>query len=105
MDVALLERTLTESGEPSYRARQVWEWTTRGVSSYDEMTTLPKALRVQLSEAVPFSTLDLVTERESSDGTVKALFRTYDGHSVEASSCATGMGAAPCASRPSPAAR
>jgi 23S rRNA (adenine2503-C2)-methyltransferase len=84
MDVALLERTLTESGEPSYRARQVWEWMTRGVSSYDEMTTLPKALRVQLSEAVPFSTLDLVTERESSDGTVKALFRTYDGHPVEA---------------------
>jgi 23S rRNA (adenine2503-C2)-methyltransferase len=62
----------------------VWEWTSRGVSSYDEMTTLPKALRVRLSEAVPFSTLDLVTERESSDGTVKALFHTYDGHPVEA---------------------
>jgi 23S rRNA (adenine2503-C2)-methyltransferase len=84
MDLALLERTLAESGEPPYRARQVWEWTTRGVSSYDEMTTLPKTLRVQLTEAVPFSTLDLVTERESSDGTVKALFRTYDGHPVEA---------------------
>jgi 23S rRNA (adenine2503-C2)-methyltransferase len=84
MDLALLERTLTESGEPSYRTRQVWEWTARGVSSYDEMTTLPKALRARLSEAVPFSSLDLATERESSDGTVKALFRTRDGHPVEA---------------------
>ena len=33
MDLALLERTLAESGEPAYRARQVWEWSARGVSS------------------------------------------------------------------------
>jgi 23S rRNA (adenine2503-C2)-methyltransferase len=32
---------------------------------------------------VPFSTLELVTEQESRDGTVKALFRTADGHPVE----------------------
>ena len=48
------------------------------------MTTLPKALRAGLAEVVPFSTLELVTERESRDGTVKALFRTGDGHPVEA---------------------
>lgn len=84
MDLALLDRVLTERGEPAYRARQVWEWTARGVSSYEAMTTLPKALRASLAEDVPFSTLDVVTERESRDGTVKALFRTYDGHPVEA---------------------
>jgi 23S rRNA (adenine2503-C2)-methyltransferase len=84
VDLALLERVLTEHGEPAYRARQVWEWTTRGVSSYAEMTTLPKALRSTLADAVPFSTLGLETERESRDGTVKALFRTADGHPVEA---------------------
>jgi 23S rRNA (adenine2503-C2)-methyltransferase len=84
MDLALLERTLTDRGEPSFRTRQVWEWTSRGVSSYDEMTTLPKALRAELDRSVPFSTLELVTERESQDGTVKALFRTADGHPVEA---------------------
>jgi 23S rRNA (adenine2503-C2)-methyltransferase len=84
MDLALLERTLAERGAPSYRTRQVWEWTARGVASYDEMTTLPKELRGELSRAVPFSTLELVTERESTDGTVKALFRTADGHPVEA---------------------
>ena len=38
-------RTLAERGEPAYRARQVWEWTSRGAASYDAMTTLPKALR------------------------------------------------------------
>jgi 23S rRNA (adenine2503-C2)-methyltransferase len=48
------------------------------------MTTLPKALRRNLTEAVPFSTLEVVTERESRDGTIKALFHTHDGHPVEA---------------------
>ena len=47
------------------------------------MTTLPKALRADLEQSVPFSTLELVAERESRDGTVKALFRTADGHPVE----------------------
>jgi 23S rRNA (adenine2503-C2)-methyltransferase len=47
------------------------------------MTTLMD-LRSTLAESVPFSTLELVTERESHDGTVKALFRTADGHPVEA---------------------
>ena len=84
MDLALLERVLADRGEPAYRTRQVWEWTARGVSSYEGMTTLPKALRTSLAEDVPFSTLDVVTERESLDGTVKALFRTHDGHPVEA---------------------
>ena len=84
MDLALLERWLAGTGEPGYRARQVWEWTMRGVGSYEEMTTLPKALRSGLAEEVPFSTLELVTERTARDGTQKALFRTADGHPVEA---------------------
>jgi 23S rRNA (adenine2503-C2)-methyltransferase len=84
MDLALLERALTERGEPAYRTRQVWDWVARGAASYDEMTTLPKALRSALADDVPISTLELVTEREARDGTVKALFRTHDGHPVEA---------------------
>jgi 23S rRNA (adenine2503-C2)-methyltransferase len=84
VDLALLQRTLDERGEPGYRTRQVWEWTARGAASYDEMTTLPKALRAALADAVPFSTLDVVAERESTDGTVKTLFRTADGHPLEA---------------------
>jgi 23S rRNA (adenine2503-C2)-methyltransferase len=83
VDLGLLDRTLADLGEPAYRARQVWEWTARGASSYDEMTTLPKALRSALSADVPFSTLEVVTERVSRDGTQKTLFRTHDGHPVE----------------------
>ncbi|HVP75676.1 MAG TPA: 23S rRNA (adenine(2503)-C(2))-methyltransferase RlmN [Gaiellaceae bacterium] len=84
MDLKLLELTLAERGEPAYRAGQVWEWAARGGDGYDAMTNLPRPLRQELAAAVPFSTLDVETERESRDGTVKALFRTADGHPVEA---------------------
>ena len=84
MDFEVLERTLAERGEPAFRARQVWEWAARGVSSYDEMTNVPRALREELEEAVPFSSLVVEDQAVASDGTVKALFRTADGHPVEA---------------------
>jgi len=84
MDLALLEQTLRDRGEPAFRARQVWEWTARGAAGYDAMTNLPRALREVLATAVPFSALTVETERESRDGTVKTLFRTADGHPVEA---------------------
>jgi 23S rRNA (adenine2503-C2)-methyltransferase len=84
VDLALLERTLADRGEPAYRARQVWEWAARGAPSYDEMTTIAKPLRAALAEQVPFSTLEVITQREARDGTVKTLFHTHDGHPVEA---------------------
>jgi 23S rRNA (adenine2503-C2)-methyltransferase len=62
----------------------VWEWAARGTKSYAEMTNLSVALRDRLEQSVPFSTLELVREAKSIDGTVKALFHTTDGHSVEA---------------------
>src|SRR5438094_5766237 len=84
MDLDLLERTLRERGEPAYRPGQVWGWAARGASGYEAMTNLPRALREELASAVPFSTLTVEAERESRDGTVKTLFRTADGHPVEA---------------------
>ena len=84
MDVVALEARLAELGQPSFRARQVWDWAARGAAGYDEMTNVPTRVRRELAEAVPFSTLALVHESESRDGTVKALFRTHDGHPVEA---------------------
>ena len=48
------------------------------------MTNLPAPLRARLAEEVPFSTLTVEHEAHARDGTVKALFRTRDGHPVEA---------------------
>jgi 23S rRNA (adenine2503-C2)-methyltransferase len=84
VDLALVETTLADLGEPRFRATQVWEWAARGASSYGEMTNVPKRVRDTLTAEVPFSTLVVETEREARDGTVKTLFRTHDGHAVEA---------------------
>ena len=75
---------MEERGEPAYRAGQVWAGAARGVTGYSEMTNLPGQLRGDLEYEVPFSTLDLEREATARDGTVKALFRTGDGHPVEA---------------------
>jgi 23S rRNA (adenine2503-C2)-methyltransferase len=82
MDLDLVTEALAD--EPAYRAQQIWEWTARGARSYTEMTNVPAASRTLLEERVPFSTLTLVHEAKSDDGTVKALFHTHDGHPVEA---------------------
>jgi 23S rRNA (adenine2503-C2)-methyltransferase len=84
MDLALLERTLAEAGQPAFRARQVWAWAARGAGGYEAMTDVPAALRAQLAEQVPFSTLTLADEAHARDGTVKALMHTRDGRPVEA---------------------
>jgi 23S rRNA (adenine2503-C2)-methyltransferase len=83
MDLPLLEKTLSERGEPGFRARQIWDWLARGAGSYDEMTNVPAALRAELEAAVPLTTLSLENEAMSSDGTEKALFHTHDSRPVE----------------------
>jgi len=84
MDLDLLDSTLSDLGQPAFRAKQVWEWTARGAAGYEEMTNLPAGLRATLAERVPFSSLRLERELHASDGTVKALFTTRDGRAVEA---------------------
>ena len=84
MDLAGLDAALERLGEPGFRARQVWLWVARGAHGYDEMTNVPTAVRSTLAEELPFSTLAAEHEARSRDGTVKALFRTADGHPVEA---------------------
>ena len=41
---------LKELNQPAFRAKQVFSWLHKGVTSYDEMTNLPKALRDVLAE-------------------------------------------------------
>jgi 23S rRNA (adenine2503-C2)-methyltransferase len=84
VDLDLLRERLEEHGEPPFRARQVWEWATKGATSYEEMTNLPAELRERLAAEIPFSSLSLVREAHSSDGTEKALFETHEGRPVEA---------------------
>jgi 23S rRNA (adenine2503-C2)-methyltransferase len=84
VDLKLLETTLADAGEPRFRLDQIWEWTARGATSYDEMTNLPQPLREKLEADVPLSSLALQRTAEARDGTEKALFATHDGRPIEA---------------------
>lgn len=86
-DLSLLELAslLADWGEPSYRARQIWQGLYRNFwSTPKEFTTLPVALRQKLSECLEFNVLDPITTLQSSDGeTVKMLFQLHDGKAIE----------------------
>jgi 23S rRNA (adenine2503-C2)-methyltransferase len=84
VDLALLEKTLADAGEPAFRAKQVWEFACAGAHSYAQMTNLPKELRSRLEAEVPFSTLYPADTARSQDGTEKVLFNTLDGRPIEA---------------------
>ena len=78
-----LEKLLVSLGEPKFRAKQLFSWLSQG-TSVSEMSNLPKSLREKLSE-ISLDTLPRVEERLTSkiDGTVKYLFRLYDGACIE----------------------
>lgn len=82
-DMERLELLLDQHEQPGYRERQIWEWLAQGASTFDEMTNVPAQLRALLASELPLSTLELRGESRADDGTVKALFRTHDGHPVE----------------------
>lgn len=75
---------LKELGEPAFRAKQIFKWLYRGVTSFEEMTDLSKALRQKLEEEA-LLTPPTVARKQASreDGTVKYLWRLADGNCVE----------------------
>ena len=71
-------------GQPAFRAKQVYGWLHRGVTSYDEMTNLPKDLRQRLAGEYPICAPSVVRKQESQrDGTIKYLWKLSDGTCVE----------------------
>ena len=75
---------LKAMGQPAYRARQVFEWLTRGVESYDEMSNLPKQLRAALAERFYLGAPQVERKQVSAeDGTIKYLWGLRDGNAVE----------------------
>ena len=84
MTLEELTAWLKERGEPAFRAKQIFHWLYRGVTSFDEMTDLSKALREKLSQEA-FLTPPRVARKQVSklDGTIKYLWELSDGNCVE----------------------
>ncbi|TFJ85134.1 hypothetical protein NSK_003557 [Nannochloropsis salina CCMP1776] len=71
--------------QPKYRAKQVHAWLyQRGAASFEEMSDLPKSLRLGLAEHFKLGCLEVAFEQVSKDGTVKRAYRLADGQLIEA---------------------
>ncbi|MDQ0230583.1 23S rRNA (adenine(2503)-C(2))-methyltransferase RlmN [Metabacillus malikii] len=79
-----LEQWLTEHGEKSFRANQIFDWLyTKRVTSFEDMSNLSKELRTLLQEKFTLTTLKTLIQQTSKDGTIKFLFELHDGYSIE----------------------
>ena len=72
-------------GEKRFRATQLFRWIhQRGASEFDQMSDLAKSLREKLKTCATIQALPVISEHQSSDGTVKWLFDVGAGNAVEA---------------------
>ena len=79
-----IARLLKDMGEPSFRAKQVFTWLHKGVTSFDEMTNLSKTLRQKLDDGYYITAPKIVRKQQSEkDGTIKYLWQLGDGNCVE----------------------
>ncbi|KHF30830.1 putative dual-specificity RNA methyltransferase RlmN [Anoxybacillus sp. BCO1] len=79
-----LQSWVEQQGEKPFRATQIFEWLyKKRVTSFEEMTNIPKALRERLHEQFVITTLKTLVQQTSKDGTMKFLFELHDGYSIE----------------------
>ena len=84
LDRAAMENFFVESGEKSFRAKQLLQWIyQRNITCYTQMTDFSKALRQQLDQSTHITLPEIVSVNRSNDGTVKLLLKLYDGNCIE----------------------
>ncbi|MDF2964197.1 MAG: rRNA ((2503)-C(2))-methyltransferase RlmN [Paenibacillus sp.] len=75
---------LLEHGHKKFRASQVWDWLYRKrVTDFSEMTDVNKECIQLLEDHYVIQTLNEHLKQESTDGTIKFLFKLQDGNLIE----------------------
>lgn len=79
-----LQRVALDNGLPKFAGGQMAQWLyQKQVKSIDEMTNLSKAAREKLNQHYCVGLEAPLAKAESTDGTVKYLFRGVGGHNIE----------------------
>lgn len=79
-----LTKQLVDLGEPTFRAKQVYEWLwKKSAMQFSEMSNLSKKLRDQLELQFVINPITIDFQQKSADGTIKCRFKLHDGHLVE----------------------
>lgn len=83
-DLKGLTAFCADLGEKSFRATQLFRWIhQKGASDFDQMSDLAKPLRDKLTHTAHVQALKIISQKESSDGTIKWLFDVGGGDAVE----------------------
>lgn len=73
-----------EQGEKPFRAKQVMQWIHQyGVTDFDEMTNISKALRAKLKRVSEIQAPEIIYQNTSTDGTRKWVMKMPGGSSIE----------------------
>lgn len=84
LSMSEVEQCVKTAGLPSFRTQQILSWLyQKNVSSYDEMTNVPKAAREQFQELYPLYVPSIVNKQVSVDGSRKYLLELHDGALIE----------------------
>ena len=80
-----LEGYFIAKGQKPYRARQIFSWLyKKRVTSFRDMSDISKKAQEELEEDFGFMELEVIRKQESKDGTVKFLYKLWDGALIEA---------------------
>lgn len=84
LELPELQLLLKEQGVPAFRAKQIWQWVyQRGVTSFDDMSNLPKDLREKLAKGLSLARPQPSSDQQSVDGTRKWLLKFSDCNEAE----------------------
>ncbi len=84
LDEVQLREWLKDHGHPAFRVGQLLGWIyQRRAESFDAMSDLPKALRVELEQSFRLWTSTVAAHQQAEDGTEKLLFQLGDGGRIE----------------------
>lgn len=84
LGLAELQTLLVGRGLPRFRATQIFKWIwTRGATSFDAMTNLPRTLREELARDYRVATPAVARHEQSEDGTQKLELTLDDGRRIE----------------------
>lgn len=84
MTLAEMTEAVRGLGEPAFRGKQIFTWLHKGVTSFEDMSNLSKALRQKLDEQFYITAPEIVRKQQSQkDGTIKYLWKLRDGNCVE----------------------
>jgi 23S rRNA (adenine2503-C2)-methyltransferase len=85
VDLDAVNALFAELGEPRYRLDQARRAATIELAErWEDVSTLPRALRERLHERAPLRELTVEAEQRAADGTIKLMLRTADGFPLEA---------------------